>query len=167
MVLHYEWIDIRELIYQKCRTYIHIIEQKGIVLVIEIDKNLSSLCADEMRMRQILGNLLHNAYKFTPANGQITVTVALHEHEHQPDEIRFQISDTGPGIAPEEQPKIFEMFYRTLATQIGYEGSGIGLALARQLARAHGGSLTVHSQPGHGATFTLQLPIGPPGAERA
>ena len=165
--LHHHWIDIHDLIYKNCQTYNHLIERKGIMLVIEIDKKLSSFSADETRICQILGNLLHNAYKFTPASGQITVAVTLLEHEHQGDEIRFQISDSGPGIAPEEQQRIFEMFYRSSAARNGFEGSGIGLALARQLAMAHGGSLTVDSQPGFGATFTLQLPITPPNTERA
>ncbi|MCA9903461.1 MAG: sensor histidine kinase [Anaerolineae bacterium] len=159
LILRPQWIDPNDLIYNKCWAYLHLIKQKGITLIIAMDKDLPPFRADETRICQILGNLLHNAWKFTPATGRVTVTVTRQKFDHQPDHIRFQIADTGPGVAVEEQDKIFELFYRSQLVRSGYMGSGIGLALARRLAVAHGGTLTVQSQPEQGATFSLDLPL--------
>lgn len=161
LVLKYQWVDINDLIYNQCRTHIYVITQKGISLEINIDKYLPPFRADQVRICQVLGNLLHNAYKFTPKGGKITVNVDLYHVNRQPDQIRFQIIDTGPGIASHDQQKIFEMFYRSNSVRSSYDGSGIGLALAQQLAIAHGGSLKVFSEPGQGAIFTLLVPVDP------
>lgn len=106
---------------------------------------------DRDRLHQIIVNLLSNAVKFTPPGGTVTLTVAPVDHL-----ARLEVSDTGPGIPPNELPHVFERFWRGAASET--RGSGIGLAIVAELARAHGGRVTVDSAPGHGATFTVLLP---------
>jgi signal transduction histidine kinase len=108
---------------------------------------------------QILGNLLHNAYKFTPPRGHIVVSAGLEYSAGIPTYVQLQVSDSGPGVELAEQEKIFELLYRNAQQRNLYKGMGIGLALSRRLAEAHGGSLSVDSHPGQGATFTLRLPV--------
>ena len=103
-------------------------------------------------LAQALSNLLENAIKYTPAGGRVMVSL-----EMQSREAHIQVSDTGMGIAAEEQPKIFQRFYRCDASR-SEAGMGLGLSLARALAESLGGSLTVRSIPYQGSTFTLSIP---------
>jgi PAS domain S-box-containing protein len=110
--------------------------------------------ADRARVEQVLINLLSNAVKFTPEGGQVTVWCAV-----LGSEVAVRVRDTGPGVPREQTQAIFEPFVqlgRTLNSP--REGTGLGLAISRDLARAMGGELSVHSEPGAGATFTLTLP---------
>ena len=112
-----------------------------------------SVRADPERLRQILLNLLGNAVKFTPAGGRITVSC-----EARDGDVEVRVSDTGPGIAPEQHDAIFEPFVqldRRLSRSV--EGAGLGLAISRQLAQGMGGTLAVRSEPGDGACFVLVL----------
>ncbi|HEU4632165.1 MAG TPA: GAF domain-containing sensor histidine kinase [Gemmatimonadaceae bacterium] len=121
---------------------------------------------DPHRVRQILANLLSNAVKFTPAGGTVTIDCGRSEAPPPDSELRgdgpwtyIRVADTGIGIPPEEQPRVFERFYQVqgaLNRQVG--GTGLGLAISRRLARLMGGDLTLESVPGEGATFTLWLP---------
>jgi signal transduction histidine kinase len=119
------------------------------------DHNRSMVHADPDRLREILDNLLSNALRHTPRGGQVTVTLL-----NRPGRAEVSISDTGEGIAPEHLPHVFDRFYRVdPARSRATGGSGIGLAIARALARAHGGDLRAASDgTGYGATFTLSLP---------
>ena len=115
---------------------------------------------DRERVTQILFNLLVNALAATAANGRVTSTVT-----QQPDQVTIEVSDNGRGIASDDLTRIFDRFERAapVTERVGEAGSGIGLTIARSLARAHGGSLSADSSgPGRGATFTLVLPIHPP-----
>ena len=109
--------------------------------------------ADYTRTKQILLNLLSNAIKYNSTNGSITITVA-----HQVDYLRISVTDTGPGIAPERQHELFEPFNRLEAEGGSIEGSGIGLAITRELVERMGGEIGVESQLGQGATFWFTLP---------
>ena len=110
--------------------------------------------ADPGRLHQIITNLLSNALKFTPPGGQVTMNLSQADGQ-----ARLQVSDTGPGIPPDDQPHVFDRWWRsTQAAQT--RGSGIGLAVAAELARAHHGSIEVASEPGQGSQFTLILPLG-------
>ncbi|MFF3446146.1 sensor histidine kinase [Streptomyces sp. NPDC002667] len=112
------------------------------------------LDADPVRMRQALGNLVSNAIRHTPAGG--TVTLRAHREE---DEAVFTVADTGTGIAPEDLAHVFDRFWRAEKSRSRRTGgSGLGLAIVRQLAAAHGGTVTVTSEPGTGSAFTLRLP---------
>lgn len=108
--------------------------------------------ADPGRVHQVIANLLSNALKFTPPGGHVTVGTS----RAGPDAV-LRVTDTGPGIPADELPHIFDRFWRGLgAARIS--GSGIGLTVAAELARAHGGRLTATSKPGHGTQMTLAIP---------
>jgi signal transduction histidine kinase/HAMP domain-containing protein len=125
-----------------------------VALQLDLPESLPSIDADARRLRQILLNLLSNAVKFT-SEGEVRLRVNA-----AAESVVFMVTDTGIGIAPEDQERIFEMFQRTTqARTLGIEGTGLGLAISRYLAQAHGGSLTLESQPGVGSTFTLTLPV--------
>lgn len=114
---------------------------------------------DEVKLRQILINLLHNAIKFTAA-GQVALRVRLNDEPKSANSntrLRFEIEDTGPGISPEELDNLFEAFVQTKAGQSAQEGTGLGLAISRQFVRMLGGELTVTSVPGHGARFQFEI----------
>jgi signal transduction histidine kinase len=110
--------------------------------------------ADAERLRQIIDNLIGNAIQHTPAAAPVTVTVT-----GEPGSGRLTVADQGPGMTPEQASHVFERFYRTDdARTRARGGAGLGLAIAASLAAAHGGELTVDTQPGHGAAFHLRLP---------
>ena len=110
--------------------------------------------ADPMRLRQIVGNLLDNAIKYTPNGGRIRVVVSA-----DADGVRLAVGDSGPGIDPSELERIFDFLYRSPRQERVREGMGIGLALSRRLAEAQGGTLTAHNRgEGRGALFVLSLP---------
>ncbi len=112
------------------------------------------LDADPVRMRQVLGNLVSNALRHTPAGG--TVRVAA---RRDGDDAVFTVTDTGSGIAAEDLPHVFERFWRAEKSRSRRTGgSGLGLPIVRHLIAAHGGTATAQSEPGRGATFTLRLP---------
>jgi two-component system phosphate regulon sensor histidine kinase PhoR len=107
---------------------------------------------DEERLTQALANLVHNAIKFTPAGGQITVSAAARDGE-----VAIAVRDMGIGISAEDQTRIFERFYKAAEAR-GRPGSGLGLAIVKHIVQAHGGRATVESRPGEGSTFTVLLP---------
>jgi len=110
---------------------------------------------DPIRLEQILTNLLSNALRYTPIGGQVKLSI-----DSTLTTVLVSIHDTGPGIPPEALPYIFGRFYRVDKSRTRTEGgSGLGLAIARQLARAHGGDLTVANHPSGGAVFTLVMPL--------
>ena len=117
-----------------------------------ISSDLPRINADPLRLRQALDNLVANAIAHSPPGGDVVVSAGVGEGE---GEILLSVSDSGGGIPVEEQDRIFEPGVRLAS---GRPGAGIGLAVARAIAEAHGGTLTVESVPGRGATFTLALP---------
>lgn len=125
---------------------------KGLSWVAEIPDDLPEADIDAARMAQVVGNLLSNAIKFTTSGG-VAVSAAAGARE-----IRIAVADTGPGIPPEEQARVFEPFYRGATPARTTEGLGVGLSIARSLAEAHGGRLTLESAPGRGSVFTIHLP---------
>jgi len=110
---------------------------------------------DERRVRQVIFNLLSNAVKFTPEGGSVDVWATRVNGE-----VRVSVCDTGPGIAPGDQERIFEEFQQTEAGLEQREGTGLGLALSKRLVELHGGRIWVESEPGSGSTFTFTLPTG-------
>lgn len=140
--------------------------QKRIQLETSLPVNLPNLLVDERRIRQVLINLLNNAVKFTPEAGQITLAVSLLPPEAHPDYqqnlLRIAISDTGIGIAPENINKLFRPFVQIdSALNREYSGTGLGLALVKQIVELHGGKVGVTSQLGAGSCFTVDLPCDP------
>ena len=119
----------------------------------DIDPDVDTVVGDERRVVQVIFNLLSNAVKFTPEGG--TVNVAT---DRRDGEVRVSVSDTGPGIAPEDQARIFEEFQQADAGREQSEGTGLGLALSKRLIELHGGRIWVDSEPGRGSTFVFTLP---------
>ena len=118
--------------------------------------------ADRIRVRQILLNLLSNAIKFTNEGGRITVTARLDDGGRL---ARVAVTDTGIGISPEDQKKLFQEFVQLdAAASRRYEGTGLGLALSRRLVEQHGGAMGVESAAGRGSTFWFTLPVDQGGA---
>ncbi len=113
--------------------------------------------SDETKLRQVLVNLLGNAVKFTQRGG-IMLRAAQRESE-QGRRLVLEVEDTGPGIGPEELPRLFQKFEQTESGRRSKKGTGLGLAISRELARLMGGDLTVTSQPGRGSVFRLELPL--------
>lgn len=125
-------------------------EEKGVRITLEHGE--ANAVFDPKWTEEALYNLLDNAVKYTPSGGRVSVTAVVY-----PMFSAVLVQDTGPGIAEEEQPKIFQRFYRGTAYR-EQEGVGIGLYLVRQIAEGQGGFVKVRSQPGQGSTFSLYLP---------
>jgi signal transduction histidine kinase/CheY-like chemotaxis protein len=129
--------------------------KKQMTLDVEIDPTLTALVADTGKVKQILYNLLSNAIKFTPDEGR-TGLRALRDAQ----EARFAVWDTGIGITPQDQTRIFEEFQQVETTTARqYEGTGLGLALAKKFVELQGGRIWVESEAGRGSTFTFTLPL--------
>ena len=122
-----------------------------------------TIWGDPDRLHQIVTNLIHNAHKFTPEEGRITVTAC----QAPPHHILLSISDSGPGITQEAQAHLFQAFYQAhRRPEIGTEGLGLGLSIVKQLVELHAGTITVDSTVCAGTTFHIRLPTtaSPPGS---
>jgi signal transduction histidine kinase len=128
--------------------------RRGIALEIEGDPGIGAIEADQRKVKQVLFNLLSNAVKFTPEGGRITVRA--HESESV---VEISVQDTGVGIAPEDQGRIFEEFAQASSGKSMEASTGLGLTLAKRFVELHGGAMTVQSAIGQGSTFTFSLPL--------
>lgn len=142
------------------RMFAALAKQKDIALSFAIAPGCPSyIRADELRLRQLLNNIVGNAVKFTH-RGEVNVTVACMERADAAPELKITISDTGIGIAPEHLPHVFHSFFQVdSGNDRVYSGTGLGLTIASMLARLMGGRIDVSSEPGRGTTFTLHLPL--------
>ena len=128
--------------------------RSSVVLELQCPEPIGTWIADVRKFKQIMVNLLSNAVKFTPSGGRVTVRA-----ERLAGEVRIAVSDTGIGIRPEDQVLVFEAFRQATGDHLQKsEGTGLGLALARRFVELHGGRLSLQSEPGHGSTFTFNLP---------
>ena len=151
-----DWVNLTPLINEVVDTARPLAEQNNNRLVVKGQENLGSLTVDPMRLRQILLNLLSNACKFTK---QGEVTLLARKLVNEGNWIEFAVSDTGIGMTPEQQAKLFEEFTQAdSSTARQYGGTGLGLAITRKLARMMGGDVTLTSEAGKGSTFTVRLP---------
>ena len=128
--------------------------RSGVELGLEANPAVDLVDGDERRIRQVVFNLLSNAVKFTPRDGRVDVSTSK-----QDGHVRISVTDTGPGIAPEDLERIFEEFQQTDIGADEREGTGLGLALSKRLVELHGGRIWVDSEPGKGSTFTFTLPV--------
>ncbi|MGE5657711.1 MAG: PAS domain S-box protein [Actinomycetota bacterium] len=159
--LHYEPVNLRVLIQEIQQIFIQKTTEKNIALQSEIEERVPmAINIDEVRLRQILFNVVGNAIKFTE-EGQIKITVQAQFESKFPDKIQLKIAieDTGIGIAAEQQERIFEAFVQSAGqSNRKYGGTGLGLAITRRLTQMMGGSVHLHSELGKGSTFTFVFP---------
>jgi PAS domain S-box-containing protein len=152
-------VSVNEL----CQTSLSFVQQqaiqKKIKLISQIEEAIGAIDVDELRMRQVLINLLNNAVKFTPAGGRVCLQVQCNREQKH---ILFSVIDTGIGIAPEDQDKLFQAFVQ-IDSRLSrrYEGTGLGLVLVKRLVELHGGSVQVESEVGKGSCFRVILPWQP------
>ncbi|MBD2180010.1 PAS domain S-box protein [Planktothrix sp. FACHB-1355] len=166
-------VSIKELCEASVVFVKHLAFQKGIHFHTNIPENLGSIEADDRRLRQALINLLSNAVKFTPEGGSVTLEVRLENAIETPEleetitssipkssyHLCFAIIDTGIGIAPENLGKLFQAFVQIDSSlSRRYSGTGLGLALVKQIANLHGGTVSVSSEVGRGSCFTIRIP---------
>jgi two-component system, OmpR family, sensor histidine kinase BaeS len=128
-------------------------QQKGLAWEVNASPNLAVVLMDPDRMAQAIGNILSNAIKFTPAGGKVSTSIKF-----DAGKLFIQVTDTGPGIALNEQEKIFQPFIRGSQGRRIVEGMGLGLNIAREIILAHGGEIKLESTPGVGSRFILQVP---------
>ncbi|MCA9901965.1 MAG: response regulator, partial [Anaerolineales bacterium] len=159
MDIQVEPVTVSEVTQNLQTVFGHLCEQKGLALVTEVDTAVpATFQTDRKRLEQILKNLLANAIKFTE-KGQITVAIRPSTNQ----QIAIAVSDTGIGIAPEDQARVFEAFQQVEGgTTRKFGGTGLGLSISRELAALLGGSIQLASVPGQGSTFTLTLPLNAP-----
>jgi signal transduction histidine kinase len=125
---------------------------QGQSLSLDLASDLPPVQADPQRVRQIVANLVSNALRHAPDSGRVAVSAA-----GQADQVEISVVDNGPGIAPEDMAQVFDRFWRGHRSRAG--STGLGLNIARELVRAHGGRIWVESEPGEGATFRFTLPL--------
>lgn len=154
-----ETVVLPELCDEELRHILHIAETKSLTLQMDVDPHTPALFADRQRIGQIIANLLSNAVKFTPDGGSISLAIYPMTTFDNQEMVVVSVKDTGPGIDPADQGHIFQYFYRSPEQRPLQKGMGLGLAVARQLAEAHGGQLDMRSELGAGSTFYLRLPV--------
>jgi PAS domain S-box-containing protein len=143
----------RELVLEAVRAFRDVAAEQGVALECRIAAGLpDTIRVDADRIQQIFSNFIGNALKFTPSGGTVTLLAGADGDGG----IEFAIQDTGPGIPPEHLPRVFDRFWQ--ASQQGSHGVGLGLAIAKGLAEAHGGAVAVHSEPGGGSRFSFTIP---------
>ena len=153
---------IREVAEDAIGTFREDAARKGIALGLDLDSQIPEwLMGDSLRIQQVLVNLLSNALKFT-AQGRVGVRIHIVRQEDADGPLlRYEISDTGPGIAPEDQAKIFVTFVQLQNQTSGQRGAGLGLAICRDLLELMGGVIGVSSEEGRGSIFYFTLPLEP------
>lgn len=156
-------LDLARLLQQVVTSLRPQVEAKAQQLIVDLPAVLPAMQGDADRVIQILTNLLSNAHKYTLPGGSITVATRL---EH--NQVRVDVSDTGVGVSPGDQEKIFTRFFRSCnrSTQ-DVPGAGLGLAITRSLVEMQGGEINVTSTLGKGSTFTFTLPVMPIAAHPA
>lgn len=159
MALHETPVNLSRLLADVTDLFRLRAEEKGLTLVFDGDPHVPQyVVADEVKLRQVLINLLSNAIKFTKQGSVILRVTSLSDtSETQAATLRFEVADTGPGIAAHEISQIFEAFVQTKTGRETGEGTGLGLPISQKFVQLMGGDLHVHSAVGHGATFTFEL----------
>lgn len=154
--LHKRPADLGELARTSASRFASSAEEKGVRLTVEAPEGTSETEVDPDRVSQVLGNLLENAIRHTPPGGEVAVRLEPSTHT---DEVRVTVRDSGPGVPQEHLPNVFDRFYRADGARARTNGgSGIGLAVVKQLVEAHGGRVWAESPPNEGATFGFALP---------
>jgi signal transduction histidine kinase len=144
-------LSARELVAAAVDMQKPLASSSSLELRVDCDSDLPDIWGDRDRLLQVFENLIGNAIKFTNAGGCITVGATSRDRE-----VIFHVADTGPGIAPENLPRVFDRFWQ--ATSTNRQGAGLGLPITKGIVEAHGGRIWVESTPSRGATFSFTIP---------
>jgi two-component system phosphate regulon sensor histidine kinase PhoR len=157
--LQFESVDLRDVVAESYRAQVHAAETKQLDMKARVSDDPIVISGDGEALRELVDNLLSNAIKFTPERGRVDVRLGV----EGPNAV-LTVEDSGIGIAPEDQGRVFERFYRVdkaRSRQLG--GTGLGLSIVKHVALAHGGTVSLKSATGRGSTFRVQVPVRPPG----
>jgi signal transduction histidine kinase len=155
-------VDAAELLAHVADVFALRSEESGVALVVANSPAGLTARADFDRIEQVLGNLIDNAFRHTPRGGRIDISAATVARL-----VEFRVADNGEGIADADLPHVFDRFYRSALGERETPGSGLGLAIAREIVRAHGGTIRAESRAGGGTTFSFTLPAASSATERA
>lgn len=144
--------EVAALVHDVSELFCSLAEQKGVAFDLRIREALPAVYADHERALQVFSNLIGNAIKFAPKGSSVVLEAVLGDGE-----VRFSVTDSGPGIRPEDLPRIFDRFWQ--GDRAGQEGAGLGLSIAKGIILAHGGRIWVESKLGAGSTFSFTLPV--------
>jgi signal transduction histidine kinase len=153
MRLRRDTVDVVSVVRDAMDLYSEVAEDKGITLTLDAASDTPPIQADRIRLTQVVANLIDNAVKYTPAPGRVTVSTGRSDGG-----VEVIVADTGPGIAAEDQARVWERLYRADQSR-SQRGLGIGLSLVRAIVQAHGGRTTLDSSVGAGARFSVWLPL--------
>ncbi|KKM09605.1 hypothetical protein SY88_18225 [Clostridiales bacterium PH28_bin88] len=158
MEMRWEEFQLLEVVETVSRMVRPIAAKKDLAFEVEVPSNLPAIRGDREKIKQVIGNLLSNAIKFTPPGGRVTLKADTIDEPALA--VKVAVADTGIGIKPEDRENIFQEFRQVdQSASREYPGTGLGLALARQLVEMHGGNIWVESEPGKGSCFTFVLPV--------
>ena len=146
-------VDLAAIVRQMTEFYASVAEDKRVAFVLDLPEGEIVRSAHKAKLQQLVGNLLDNAVKFTPAGGTVSVTLSK---EPETGLARLAVSDTGIGISEADQPNLFKRFWRSDASR-SLPGNGLGLAVVKAIVTSYGGSVTCTSRPGVGTTFVVKL----------
>lgn len=147
-------VDLTRWLMESYQYWAEFAMSKGVSLINEIAVDLPAVEMDPFRFHQAVGNLLSNAIKYSPKGGRVILRAGVNG-----EEIQINVIDFGPGISEADLPNIFNSFYRGTEKKRFTQGMGLGLAIAKEVIKAHKGKITVNSVPGEGSTFTIHLPF--------
>jgi signal transduction histidine kinase len=145
-------VDLIELTNEQTRLFFSHLDTHHLVL--ELPDEAVVIDGDRDRLAQVIGNLLSNAIKYSPAGGTVRVHVEL-----EGDRAVLMVNDQGMGIDEADRERVFEKFFRSSEASARISGTGLGLAVAREIVETHGGEIRVQSEPGSGSTFWIELPL--------
>lgn len=156
-------MDLRRYLTNLEESFSVLANQRNIAFNVRHGENLPErVFWDEDRINEVLGNLLSNAFKFTPRDGTVDLEVSAFE-----EQVKIAVRDTGVGIEPDQLPRIFDKFFQAdNQAQAATKGTGLGLAIAREIVEAHGGTISAESELGKGTTFSVKLPVRIAGIRR-
>ena len=154
MPLKRELVALSEIVGRAADLYRDTADAKDIALTVNVTDEVR-VHVDRLRLEQVAANLLDNAIKYTPPGGHVEMAAG-----READRAVLRVTDTGPGIPADEQPRIWDRLFRGDQSR-AERGLGLGLSLVKAIVEAHGGTVSVASQPGHGAVFTVSLPVEP------
>jgi signal transduction histidine kinase len=148
-------VSVKALLDDAYQAVVPDLSNRSLDVVLDVASDADIITGDPRRLDRTLINLLTNAIKFTPDGGRVTVST-----RRAGDRVRIEVADTGIGIPPEDQDKIFDRFFRSSsAAHLAVPGTGLGLAITKMIVEGHGGEIEVSSTPGEGTRFTLALPL--------